>query len=201
MAGTGGDLGVAGIEKSNPQVNGYDWWRQIEMGQLNQRWEGGWNCGLIVYFGHVTLHKKDMSMYSRHLNWKRVRFRWYWDSGYSHWLTGCALKASETECQAFHLVYVCQCRVHGPLNALSAGLLIEPDQFTETASRLAQLPHQRDSNNCTLWPLPSLEKAIFMLASKQSTEALNKLRMQAFTITFQGSSLCTRPFRSNLGTE
>lgn len=38
------------------------------------------------------------------------------------------------------------------------GLLIEPDQFIETASRLAQLPHQRDSNNCTLWPLPDLKK-------------------------------------------
>lgn len=51
------------------------------------------------------------------------------------------------------------------------GPLIEPDQFAETASRLAQLPHQRDSNNCTLWPLPSLKKkAIFMLASKQTQE-------------------------------
>lgn len=74
------------------------------------------------------------------------------------------------ECKAFHLVYVCQCWVWkpGPLNVVSAGLLIEPDQFTETASRLAQLPHQRDSNNCTLWPLPSLKKAIFMFASKQA---------------------------------
>lgn len=46
----------------------------------------------------------------------------------------------------------------GPLNIVSTGPLIEPDQFAETASRLAQLPHQRDSNNCTLWPLPNLKK-------------------------------------------
>lgn len=76
------------------------------------------------------------------------------------------------ECKAFHLVCVCQRWVWepGPLNVVSAGPLIEPDQFTETTSRLAQLPHQRDSNNCTLWPLPTLKKAIFMFASKQASE-------------------------------
>lgn len=80
---------------------------------------------------------------------------------YSHLFTDCLLRASfVNECKAFHLVYVCQRRAWkpSPLNAVSTGLLIEPDQFTETASRLAQLPHQRDSNNCTLWPLPSLKK-------------------------------------------
>lgn len=76
------------------------------------------------------------------------------------------------ECKAFHLVYVCQCWVWkpGPLNVVSAGLLIEPDQCTETASRLAQLPHQRDSNNCTLWPLPSLKKPyLCLLQSKHGS--------------------------------
>lgn len=94
---------------------------------------------------------------------------------YSHLFTGCLLRASwVNECKAFHLVHVCQCWVWkpGPLNVVSADPLIEPDQFTETASRLAQLPHQRDSNNCTLWPLPSLKKPyLCLLQSKHgSTE-------------------------------
>lgn len=75
------------------------------------------------------------------------------------------------ECKALHLVYVCQCWAWKPgsLNVVSAGPLIEPDQFTETASRLAQLPHQRDSNNCTLWPLPNLKKPhLCFLQSKHS---------------------------------
>jgi len=94
---------------------------------------------------------------------------------YSRLFRGCVLRAGwVNECKAFHLVYVCQCWVWkpSPLNAVSAGPLIEPDQFTETASRLAQLPHQRDSNNCTLWPLPSLKKPyLYLLQSKHgSTE-------------------------------
>jgi len=36
-----GELTVAGIKESNPRVNVYDWWRQIEMGQLNQGREEG----------------------------------------------------------------------------------------------------------------------------------------------------------------
>lgn len=102
---------------------------------------------------------------------------------YSHLFTGCLLRASwVNECKAFHLVYVCHCWVWkpGPLNIVSVGLLIEPDSFTETASRLAQLPHQRDSNNCTLWPLPSHIYVCF----KASMAPLNILRMQAFTILF-----------------
>lgn len=81
---------------------------------------------------------------------------------YSGLLWGCLLGASwVNECKAFHLVYVCQRQAWkpSPLNAVSAGPLIEPDQFAETASRLAQLPHQRDSNNSTMWPLLCLKKS------------------------------------------
>lgn len=76
---------------------------------------------------------------------------------YSHLFTGCLLRASwVNECKAFHLVGVCQ-RPSAVASVLWTpslrALLIEPDQFTETASRLAELPHQRDSNNSALWPL------------------------------------------------
>lgn len=124
---------------------------------------------------------------------------------YSHLFTGCLLRASwVNECKAFHLVCVCQCWVWkpGPLNVVSAGPLIEPDQFTETVSRLAQLPHQRDSNNCTLWPLPSLKKPyLCLLQSKHGSVENTVPRTQAFTILLQAYNLDTRPFWSNLGTE
>lgn len=100
------------------------------------------------------------------LNTKGVRLIFQ----YSRLFPGCLLRASwVNECKAFHLVYVCQRRAWkpGPLNAVSVGPLIEPDQFTETASRLAQLPHQRDSNNCTLWPLLSLKKPYLYLLQSQ----------------------------------
>lgn len=104
---------------------------------------------------------------------------------YSHLFTGCLLRASwVNECKAFHLVYVCQCWVWrpSPLNVVSVGPLIEPDQFTETASRLAQLPHQRDSNNCTLWPLQAWKSHIYV-RFKASMAPLNILRMPDFTIS------------------
>lgn len=102
------------------------------------------------------------------LNWKlhSILKVCHWFCKCSHVFTGWLLRASGVnECKAFHLVYVCQCWVWkpGPLNVVSVGPLIEPDQFTETASRLAQLPHQRDSNNCTLWPLPCLKKPYLCL--------------------------------------
>lgn len=97
----------------------------------------------------------------------------HWFSNTQRLFTGYLLRASwVNECKAFHLVHVCQCWVWkpGPLNVVSAGPLIEPDQFAETASRLAQLPHQRDFNNCTLWPLPSLKKPyLCLLQSKHGS--------------------------------
>lgn len=123
---------------------------------------------------------------------------------YSHLFTGCLLRASwVNECKAFHLVYVCHCWVWkpGPLNVVSVGLLIEPDQFTEIVSRLAQLPHQRDSNNCTLWPLPSLKKPyLCLLQSKHGTieHTENADLLYSF---FPANNLDAKPFCSNLGKE
>lgn len=88
---------------------------------------------------------------------------------YSGLLWGCLLGPSwVNECKAFHLVYVCQRWAWSPLNAVSADPLIEPDQFAETASRLAQLPHQRDSNNGTMWPLLSLKKPYLCLLQSKN---------------------------------
>lgn len=83
-------------------------------------------------------------------------------------------------------------RLHGPL--------IEPDQFIETASWLAQLPHQRDSNNCTLWPLPDL-KNMFMFASKQAWQHPESVRKNAGPIFFFVNCLDTRSLWSSLGRE
>lgn len=71
-----------------------------------------------------------------------------------------------------------------PLNIVSTEPLIEPDQFTETASRLAQLPHQRDSNNCTLWPLPNLKKPyLCSLQSKHgSVEGPGNAGLRSFSL-------------------
>lgn len=81
------------------------------------------------------------------------------------------------------------------------GLLIEPDQFIETASRLAQLPHQRDSNNCTLWPLPDLKKPyLCSLQSKHgSIECPEKRRPVLFF--FLVHCLDARSLLSSLGRE
>lgn len=69
------------------------------------------------------------------------------------------------------------------MKRLSLGLLTDADQLRETGSDLAQLPHQRDSNNGTLWPLLSLKSRIYIyLYSLQSeaTAASSVLRLKAF---------------------
>lgn len=120
---------------------------------------------------------------------------------YSHLFTGCLLRASwVNECKAFHLVGVCQ-RPSAVASVLWTpslrALLIEPDQFTETASRLAELPHQRDSNNSALWPLhrrgekkKKKKKNVFVFTSKQE-------RLDC-DITSTPSFCSFSPFLSNL---
>lgn len=122
-----------------------------------------------------------------------------------HWLSNILIYSLGSgwvnECKALHLVHVCQRCVWqpGPLNIVSTGPLIEPDQFTETASRLAQLPHQRDSNNCTLWPLPNLKKPY--LCSLQSKHGSIGCPENAGLCYFFVNCLDTRSLWSSLGRE
>lgn len=141
---------------------------------------------------------KKLTQYS----WRKLSSAWK----QHHWLSNTHIYSQVvfsraswvSECKALHLVYVCQCWVRKPLNVASAGPLIEPDQFTKTASRLAQLPHQRNSNNYGHY---QTWKSHICVCFKASMAALNTLRMQAFTALCQANSLDTGSFWNNLGTE